>query len=156
MLERNFTNDVKLNKYKLDQESEEFSSVYHLYLEEQASLKTLVEKKKDQLELARFDADIKYRQMDDLPGEVKKTESSIKAFVEKDEDVKHEKKEYFEAKKELNTITAAVIALESKKSQLENLRYLWIAGYYSDSSRSKTSTTEAEIKAKKSLKRRKR
>ena len=151
MLERNFGEDTKINRFKLEEECEKHPGIYYIYMEALADARIIVDKRKDKLELISSEVYLNYSGMDKLPNGSKTTGENVKAYVNKDEKVQSAKKKLLEAKSDLSTLEAAGKALEHKKSQLDNLRHLWISGYYSDPNRKRGRTDEAGNEIRKQL-----
>ena len=58
---RDFADDVKLNKYKLDEECQRHSGIYYYYCEELSNLKSELDEEKDKLSFmeAKLELDLR-------------------------------------------------------------------------------------------------
>lgn len=148
--ERNFQADVEIDRLALDKEAEELPSIYLYWSEKSADQKACVDDLKDQGSQIIADVELEIRE----GAEKKPTEAEIKSRVETDPRVIQWKRDFNRAQRDLATYVGVVRAMEHKKSQLENLRHLWIAGYYSDPSRPGKSEALADA-TRKGLNRRK-
>jgi hypothetical protein len=151
MENRDYNEDIKINKYKLDRECQEHSSHYLFYSSESTIAEEKVDTLKDNLDYLTGKLDLEFRTMSDPPCKI--TEGSIKSLINTDERIRDIKADIVKAKKDLNLYKGAVKGFEHRKNQLQSLKDLWCAGYYSDPSRS--SEGKEEIKNQRSkLKRR--
>lgn len=125
---RTFSEDIKINRFDLDQGSEEQPSFYDYWSGQLTDARFEKDQALDHLNYLKADKELHYRNhpKDDM----KVTESSVKAMVETDEGVVKAKAELNEIYKTVNQLTGQVTALEHRKSELKNLTNLWIAGYF--------------------------
>jgi len=142
MADRDFKDDVRVDKFNLHIDCEEHPSNYLYWAEQLAEAKSELDNAKDKLKLIEAEQEEFYRISP--KGGRKITEGSIKAIIETDEKVIEAKKELREAHKDVHILSAAVSALEHKKTQLTNLKDLWIKGYYADPEGQRTSTDQKE------------
>lgn len=150
-MERDFKEDVKINRFKLDKECEQHPSKYLYWSEKLAEQKAELDKLKDRLDLIKSSAELDYR-ANPRDG-AKVTESTIKAMVDSDPGIVELKKSINECKSDVYTLQAAVSSLEHKKSSLDNLRHLFIAGYFSNPGIPKDAGKEVENEQRKHLNR---
>jgi len=145
-----FSVDVKVDRFFLEKACQEHSNIFRVYSEKLAEAKEERNDAKDVLEYTKSKVEMKYRQMKEPP--VKITEASVTSLVHTHAKVKDAKKDYTAASKAVDTYEAAVRALEHKKSMIDNLVKLWIAGYFSDPGRAQDDV--AKNKSRSKLKRR--
>jgi ClpP class serine protease len=126
--DQDFKTAIKIDRFKLDTECEEFASVFHHWSEEAANARGLVDRLKEQLELLEAQKELHYRAKP--PEGVKVTEAVISALVIADNEVQALQKQLADARDQYYTLSAGEKALDHKGKQLDNLRHLWIAGYY--------------------------
>ncbi len=127
--ERDFEVDVKINKYKLEDENEKQPSLYQYWSELLAQAKSEKDAAEDNLDLVLARRELSIRD-DAAEANEKVTEAIIKARVEKDDRVQTAKTKLREAKSNVYDLEAAVKALEHRKESLSNLTQLWGKGYY--------------------------
>ena len=125
-----FNSDLKINKYRLDEECLSHSTRYAYYSEAQAVAKSNVSKQKDNLELVTAEANIRIRKEKSESGE-KVTESLIVSYLTMDNEVQKAKSELREAEEVYARLSVAVSAMETRRSELDNLVKLYCAGYFS-------------------------
>lgn len=125
-----FNSDLKINKYRLDEECLSHSTRYAYYSEAQAVSKSNISKQKDNLELVTAEANIRIRKEKSESGE-KVTESLIASYLTMDKEVQKAKSELREAEEVYARLSVAVSAMETRRSELDNLVKLYCAGYFS-------------------------
>jgi len=153
-----YKQDIKINRFALEKEVEEQPTKYLFYSEEQAEAKRKRDRKKDKLDqiLANEEMRIRWLTKVELVEEFgidKLTETSIKAAVTGSQVVIDAKKEYSEASHRQMLTEGHARAFEQRKSALDNLVRLWIAGYYSDPTGTKTRNDDIEKQSKRNLNR---
>lgn len=129
MIGEDFEEDVKLNRFKLDEEAQKNPSLVQFYGEQLAEAKTIRDKAYNAVKLIEAQKELDYRA--NPPDGIKITESVISALVEADKDVIKIKEAEQKAKEKVYFIESAVSALDDRRSEIKNLTQLWIAGYYS-------------------------
>jgi hypothetical protein len=129
-MERDFAEDVKVNKYKLEIECEKQASTYFYWANELADAKTRLNEAEDALKLIYATADLATRHNWNESLNGKSTESSIKSVIETSKDVLQGKEDVRDAQSAVNTLFAAVGALDHRKSELDNLVTLLVKGFY--------------------------
>lgn len=127
---KDFSADIKVDKYHLDEESEMSASILSHYAELNAEAKGEVDKAENALKLTMAKRDLDYRS--NPPGIMKITESVIASLVESDEEVIELKEELRKAKEKSYRYYAAVDALHDKSARLHDLVDLWMKGYYTN------------------------
>ncbi len=126
----NFEEEIKINKYKLEDECEKQASTYLYWATKNADAKSSLNEADDALKLVLAQIDLSTRNnWDESWG--KQTENSIKAVVESNQKVLDAKKKVADCQREVNTLTAAVSAFEHRRDELKNLTSLLIGGFYS-------------------------
>lgn len=141
-------NDIKINKYKLDEECLTHASTYNRYAEMVTKTKTELTKAKDKLSLITAQRNIAIREEIAKSGS-KVTEKMIESYLESDEEVLNAKKEVREIEEVNATFNAMLDSFDHRKSELDNLVKLYCAGYYSvvgNKKETSTETTEKDIR----------
>lgn len=124
-----FKHDVKINKFKLEEECERQPSLYYYYSELLAEAKSDKDKAASKFSLITSEVDISVRNDPDSPKKL--TEALIKSIVTVDLKVVKAQKEYDDAKRKVYTLEVAVNSIEHRKSMLNNLVQLYCKNYYS-------------------------
>lgn len=143
-------NDLKINKYKLDEECLTHASTYNRYAEMATKTKTELTKAKDKLSLITAQRNIAIREEIVKSGS-KITEKMIESYLEADKEVLKVKKEVREIEEVNATFNAMLDSFEHRKSELDNLVKLYCAGYYSVVGKKETSTETTEKDIRKNL-----
>jgi hypothetical protein len=127
-----FAEEVKVNKYKLDEENENHASKYFYWAKLQAQAKANKDRAEENLDLmlAKRELVIREQLEEDKTLKIKVTESVVKATLEKDEKIQKAREELRAIKAQLYTLDAAVKALEHRRDNLNNLTQLWGKSYY--------------------------
>lgn len=125
-----FEKDLSINKYKLDEECLSHSSLYFRYAEASITAKSEVSKADDNLKLVTAERNIAIRKAYTDAG-AKFTEAVIASELEKDAKVLEAKEKLRDAQEVYAKLQVAVSAMESRRSQLDNLVKLYCAGYFS-------------------------
>jgi prophage DNA circulation protein len=121
---------VQINRFKLDEENEIQPSLFNLYASQLADAKAAKDIAKDKYDLVRSQRELYYRR--NPPEDVKITEAVISALVESDTEVQEAKTELQKAIEAVYTLDAAVSALETRRSALNNLTELYVKDYYNN------------------------
>lgn len=144
-MDLDFEKDLVINKYKLDEECVSHPSKFGYYAELQTEAKGKLSKAKDVYELVCSEANLRIRKEYEESGK-KVTEAIINSAITLDESVKKAKEHIRECESVYNTLSVAVIALENKRSELDNLVKLYCAGYFSNFvGENKTTTTVENV-----------
>lgn len=128
--DNSFEQDLSINKYKLDEECLSHSSRYAYYSEAQAVAKSNVSKAKDNLEYVTAEANLRIRKEYAEKGE-KFTEAVITSQLTLDKSVNEAKSKLREEEEVYARLSVAVQAMETRRSELDNLVKLYCAGYFS-------------------------
>ena len=131
--EIDFEKELKINKYKLDEECLSQASRYAYYAEAYALAKSDVAQAKDNLSYVTAVRSMALRNLFNESHE-KYTESRLNASVDIDDEVVVAKVQLRKAEDIANKMLVAVNAMEVRKSELENLVKLYCAGYFSNPS----------------------
>lgn len=126
----NYENDIKIDEFQLDREWIKQSTLFMKYAKEAADADSKRKRAKEKLEVTRAEVDLDYRK--DPPEGLKVTEKVIEGLVKTDERYEKAFEEYQTAEYEYSILSAAVRAIEQKKSALENLVKLQLGGYFSE------------------------
>jgi hypothetical protein len=129
--ERLFSDDVKINKYKLEIECEKQASDYFHWAEKLADAKTKLNETKDAYTLIsakkemeiRSDWENKY-----LDKYGKQTENGIKSVLIMETETARE--DIRDAQSDVDHLIAAVSAMDHRKAELDNLTTLLVKGFY--------------------------
>lgn len=128
--DNSFDKDLSINKYRLDEECLSHSSRYAYYSEAQAVAKSNVSKAKDNLEYVTAEANLRIRKEYTEKGE-KFTEAVITSQLTLDKSVNEAKSKLREEEEVYARLSVAVQAMETRRSELDNLVKLYCAGYFS-------------------------
>lgn len=129
-IKRVFSDDVRINKYKLDEECEKHSSSYYYWAEKNAEAKKVLSQSQDLLKYTLAEVEMGIRKTWDDTKDGKQTEPAIKAKLETTPKIKTIKEQIIENEHQVNILSAAVSAMEHRKSELNNLVSLHLGGYY--------------------------
>lgn len=156
MEERNFAEDIVLNKYKLEDECEKHSGIYHYYSELLSTQKAKLDVEKDKLVMMESEIELEVRKNppEDIP---KLTESSIKSYLGQHPVLIEQRNKINDIKKEIYHLDTAVTSLEHKKSMISYLVTLYSMKYYSAPNTDKRTSRQDDIQdeARRSIRRRK-
>ena len=128
--EFDFEKDLSINKFRLDEECLSHSSLYFKYAEAQQEAKKNVSRAKNNLELIESERYEEIRQEKEKAG-IKTTIPTLEKAVVCDEIVIKAKNKVIEAESIYGKLTVAVQAMDTRRSELDNLVKLYCAGYYS-------------------------
>lgn len=126
---QDFEKTISIDKNRLDAECVSHAYDYYRYAALLADAETAVTIAKDFLKLTTSETALSIRQAHATAGD-KTTEASISAEVECSVAVRSAQTDLREAEKIAAELEAGVRALEHKKSQLDNLVRLYVAGYF--------------------------
>lgn len=121
---------IKINKYKLDDECVEQASFYHYWADLQADAKATVDRAENTAKLVEAEAQSRVKLRMEKAGD-KITVDAVAAGVLLDSEVRAAKEALLVAREELYHLDAAVRAMDHRKSELDNLVKLWAASYFS-------------------------
>ena len=127
----NIEQDLSINRYQLDLEAISLPSIYFRYSDAVREAKEIVSEKKDTLDAVLAERNIAIREECANSG-TKVTEGIITAMVNSDSQVLEAKKELREAMATHGRLQVAVSALETKRSEIDNLVKLYCSAYYTN------------------------
>lgn len=133
--EFDFAKDLSINKFKLDEECLSHSTLYFRYAEACIKAKSELSKADDTLKLVTAERNIAIRKAYTDKG-AKFTEALIASELEKDAGVLKAKEDLREAQEVYAKMQVAVQAMDTRRSELDNLVKLYCAGYFSTPSAS--------------------
>jgi hypothetical protein len=136
-----FQKELSINKYKLDEECLSHSGRFAYYAEACAVAKTNVSKANDNLKLVTAEANLRIRKNYAENGQ-KFTEAVIASELEIDKQVLKARDELREAEEIYGRLQVAVNAMDARRSELDNLVKLYVAGYFSTVDGNKKSVNE--------------
>ena len=127
----NIEEDLSINKYQLDAEAISLPSLYFRYADAVREAKALVSENQDNLKVVLAERNIAIREECATNG-IKVTEGIISAKVDADAEVNNARKELRNAEAILGRLNVALSALETKKSEIDNLVKLYCNSYYAN------------------------
>ena len=128
--EDDFQKDLTINKYKLDEDCISHASRYAYYAEACSLAKSNVSEAKDNLDYVMAEANIRIRKNLSESGQ-KFTEAMVSSMLTLDSEVDQAKSELRNAEVVFGRLQVAVNAMDARRSELDNLVKLYVAGYYS-------------------------
>jgi len=136
--------DLKLNKFKLDEEASKQSSLYQYFTDKLTEVRAL--KDEISLKLEEKLAEVELNIRNNPPDGLKITESVIQALVVSNEEVKELRKKLNELKRQNYELEGIVNSLDQKKSMIKVLAELYIVGYYRVDNFSNDNKVQDEIR----------
>lgn len=132
MAERNYREDVKLNRFQLETACEEQGGLYTYWSEQAAERRADREKLENKLDfvVAQKTSEA-YNNPSMLPGG-KATEATAKAWVNIHPEVVGLKDQVTEAQRNENIMAGAVRGMDSRKAMIEVLQRLYSGQYWGD------------------------
>ena len=127
----NFTEDIKVDKFNLDEECVNQSERFCYWAEEYSESVSERDELKNKTEILRAQLDKKIRTNPESYGLEKVTESAISNLIFLDKGYQKLLEEYRESVKSVNILLVAKEAFNHRKSMIEILAKLLLAGYYS-------------------------
>ena len=125
-----FSEELKIDKYKLDQECLTHASKQAYYLEAASIAKSDVAEAKDAFEYIRAERSMAIRTMYEESG-IKCTEGKLDAAISMDDTVQQARKKVRDAEGVYGRLYVASQAMEVRRSELDNLVKLYCSGYFS-------------------------
>ena len=138
---RDFRDDVKIDRFSLEKEAAKLPSLYLYWSEILSETRENRDKLKIKYEAERGNRYLNLKE-DEINNGKKPTEAWLASVLDQNKELMSIREEINSLSKEIGIIGAAVTALEIKKSQIENLRYLYLSGYYSAPETKKSKTDE--------------
>lgn len=127
---RELSQDVKIDKLGLDEAAAEQAGIYYHWAQEAAEARAARDKADNRVEYRKAEIALNLRR--NPPANVKITEASIAELVCADPEIIELEDKLVEANKKLALAEGALRALDHKKSMIDNLVRLHLAGYYGD------------------------
>ena len=127
----NYEKDIEIDGEALDQEWLGQSALYLKYSRHYADMTKRMDESKQNLDIAKAEADKRIRKNPENYGIDKITEAVVMNSILIEEGYKDAYDEYLSAKYEVDMARAAVSAFEQRKSALENLVRLFGQNYFS-------------------------
>lgn len=125
-----FSDDIQINRFKLDEECTNHSNKYYHWSEKLAKAKNKLAEEEDALDLIQSQEELEVRKnWNDANG--KQTEGSIKALLVSNKEIRKQVTKTIQAKNEVNILQASVGAMDHRKAMLDNLVTLFIRNFYS-------------------------
>lgn len=132
---------ISLNRFELEMEAERQSHLYYEAGEELAEAKALRDQAANRLKIRKAEIEIDIRR--NPPESPKITESVVAALLARDPELKELEEDLTILSKSVAHLEGLMRALDHKKSMLDNLVRLYLAGYYADPKREGTTTAQA-------------
>ena len=129
-MELHYEQDVSIDETALDVEWLQQSNLMYKYARYQAETKKAMDEAKERLDFIRAKVEMDIRANPENYGLSKVTESAIASTILLQPEYQEASKKYIEAKYENDVATAAVRAIDQKKTALENLVKLLSVSYF--------------------------
>lgn len=129
-MDLNYEQDVSIDETALDVEWLQQSNLMYKYARYQAETKKAMDEAKERLDFIRAKVEMDIRANPESYGLSKVTESAIASTILLQPEYQEASKKYIEAKYENDVATAAVRAIDQKKTALENLVKLLSVSYF--------------------------
>lgn len=145
MSERSYIDEVKIDKYALDEEWLHHSAVFMKWAEKASDATYARDKAKERLEFVEAELDAEIRSgWNGLCPDQKQTEGGITAWIRRNPTYREAVESLNTATRTMNIMAAAKTAFEHRKKALEKLTELFMAGHYSRPVISEQSKYQAE------------
>jgi hypothetical protein len=142
--ELNYEKDIRIDPEALDVEWLNQPHLFLTYARNSANMRKSLDEAKQSLDIAKAEADKKIRTNPEKYGLEKITESVVANAILIENGYKAAFQEYLDAKYEADMASAAVQAMEQKKSALENLVRLYGQSYFAGPKVPRNLTEELE------------
>lgn len=123
-----YASDIELDKYKLDDEAANQSSLVFYYADLVARAEKAMNESKRILKLLEAEKFLQYKEASDGRPP---SDETVNRKVEMDKEVQNEKVKYFEAVDEYNTKKAMLDAVNTKGFSINTLKDLYVAKFWS-------------------------
>lgn len=143
---RDFSRDVEINRFKLDEECQKHSGIFYYYTKELSDAKSELDEQKDKLSFMESELELDLRK--NPPDDMKITEQAIKSLIGSNKILKAQKEIVNKIKKRVYYLESAVKVLEHKKAMIKHLVDLFAARYYSEPTESKRNKRYDEVDEK--------
>jgi hypothetical protein len=138
-----FEEDVKIDRFKLEEENEIQPMIYSYWAKQYAEARTIKDEQEDKLDLIVAQRGMFIRE--NPPPDVKITEGTISSLLAQDADVLAQKECVRAANANMYMFQAAMGGLDSRKAALDNLTSLYAKNYYQNSIRTGTDEIRDEL-----------
>ena len=132
---KDFEQDLKINKYKLDDECERHSSLYFYYADLLADAKTEKDEEEGKLKFMQAEEEMDLRKNPPLDKEtgklLKVTDAVAKAYLGSHPKIRKQQEKLNKVKEDIYHLEATVNSVEHRRSKLNNLVQLYQSGYFS-------------------------
>jgi hypothetical protein len=143
-----YKEDLKFDKYSLDEEWERQPSLYMKWGEREADAQEEKDKAERALSIIKSEMDAKIRSNPEKYRIEKISESAINYAVLNSKEYREAELIFIEAKKKARLLNHAVVAFDHKKRALTKESDLWINGYYGGQGLPRNSREQMDIKRK--------
>jgi len=128
--------EIKINRFKLEEECEIQPSLYFEYSRRLSEMKSKRDKLNEGISYRSAVIELEFRTdpYRFISSDVKVTEGVVKSFLESNLELKRMRSELMEVLEELNELDSVCRSLEHRKSMLNDLVTLYLNNYYSDPS----------------------
>ncbi|HUW45663.1 MAG TPA: hypothetical protein VMW50_07695 [Dehalococcoidia bacterium] len=127
--ERDYHQDVKINKFKLPDECEQHASIYLYWAEHLANAKSDLNDAKKRADFIASETGLSIRtHWQDDDGKL--TNDAVNAKVDNNEKVINSRDKLQTLERRINILSAVVSAMDHRKSELNNLTSLVLGGFY--------------------------
>lgn len=133
-----FSEDLKVNKFHLDEVCENHSNIYGQYSTDLAKAKLELNNAEDAVKLEMSEVDAAIRNA----AEKKPSEAAITQMVYASEPVVKARQRVAQAKENEFLLQAQVRSFEHRKSMIDNLVVLWSKGYWATPDGGKTAESD--------------
>ena len=130
MSERLFSNEVKVNKYQLPEESADHAGLYHYWANALADAKSDLDDAVDKLKYCLAKTEMDIRDDWDKYSDSKLTEKGVATTLEISNTVTKARDYVRECQRNVHTLIAAESAMRHRKDMIDNLTQLLIKGFY--------------------------
>lgn len=127
-----FENDLKIDKYALDEEWEKQAALFMSYCEAYAEAVYDRDRIKEQLEIERAKVGQEIQDDPESFGLAKVTIDALNKTINKDQRIIDKQQELHEANKNVNLLSGGKEAMNHKKKAIEMLVELLIQGYFAE------------------------
>ncbi len=130
MSEVRYDEDIRIDESALDVEWLEQPRLMNRYCQLAADAKKAMDLAKEAVDVVRAELQRSIRSNPDEYGIPKLTEAAVESTIVLDEKFRKAQMEYLEARYENEMVTAAVRAIDQRKTALENLVKLYASNYF--------------------------
>lgn len=144
-IERNIQEDAKINRFKLEEESESMSRIFLYYDDLLSKQKSILDSLQSEEKKVR--AEVFARLSNTLSDGKKPSAQYVSSIIDADKEVSEIENKINKEKKKKYLLETAVNTLDLKRKNLDNLVQLYIKDYYSGkTSTNRDQNIEAQLK----------